>query len=76
MTSALHLTPSDHNDWYRNHNVYLNVNKPKGMIIDFGRACTHRHLPLTIHSATIGSSTRFLGVDLEDDLTMVITVVR
>ncbi|XP_059211842.1 E3 ubiquitin-protein ligase TRIM39-like [Centropristis striata] len=54
-------------EWYRDNNLSLNVEKTKE-IVDFRRAST-QHPPLTINGAAVErvSSTKFLGVHLDED---------
>ncbi len=57
--------------WCTMHNLALNTNKTKEMVIDFRRAGQHHHLPLTINSSEVErvQSTKFLGIHLTDKLT-------
>ncbi|KAF7645238.1 hypothetical protein LDENG_00208050 [Lucifuga dentata] len=60
--------------WCRSHNLVLNVDKTKEMVIDFRRASKHQHTPLSIDGAAMErvSNVKFLGVHLADDLTSTI----
>ncbi len=53
--------------WCTTHNLALNTNKTKEMVIDFRRAGQH-HLPLTINSSEVErvQRTKFLGIHLMD----------
>ncbi|XP_016431059.1 DNA (cytosine-5)-methyltransferase 3B-like [Sinocyclocheilus rhinocerous] len=53
------------------HNLALNTNKTKEMVIDFRRVSQHHHRPLTINSSVVEriQSTKFLGIHLTDKLT-------
>ncbi len=53
--------------WCTTHNLALNTNKTKEMVIDFRRACQH-HLPLNINSSEVErvQRTKFLGIHLMD----------
>ncbi|XP_055494275.1 zinc finger protein Helios isoform X8 [Leucoraja erinacea] len=61
-------------EWCRSHNLTLNVDKTKEMVIDFRRAGKHHHTPLHIDGAAVErvSSVKFLGVHLADGLTSTI----
>uniref|UniRef100_A0A8C1TE37 Reverse transcriptase domain-containing protein n=1 Tax=Cyprinus carpio TaxID=7962 RepID=A0A8C1TE37_CYPCA len=53
------------------HNLALNTNKTKEIVIDFRRVSKHHHLPLTINSSEVKrvKSTKFLGIHLTNKLT-------
>ncbi|KAF0024607.1 hypothetical protein F2P81_023409 [Scophthalmus maximus] len=55
--------------WCRDNNLFLNINKTKEVVIDFRRGHTHKP-PLTINGAAVErvSSTKFLGVNISEDL--------
>ncbi|XP_060782740.1 solute carrier family 23 member 1 [Neoarius graeffei] len=57
--------------WYRTHNLILNVDKTKEMVIDFRRAGKHHHTSLQINGTAVerASSVKFLGVHLADNVT-------
>ncbi|XP_026036331.1 uncharacterized protein LOC113029584 [Astatotilapia calliptera] len=56
--------------WCRSHNLIINVDKIKEMVIDFRKAGRDHHQDLTIDDAAVKrvSSVTFLGVHLADDL--------
>ncbi len=55
--------------WCSDHNLSLNVEKTKEIVVDFRRVHS-LHAPLTINGATVErvSSTKFLGVHITEDL--------
>ncbi|KAM4555671.1 uncharacterized protein PAE49_014647 [Odontesthes bonariensis] len=55
--------------WCGHNNLSLNVEKTKEMVVDF-RKLPSQHAPLTINGTAVErvSSTRFLGVDISEDL--------
>ncbi|KAK0141960.1 RNA-directed DNA polymerase from mobile element jockey [Merluccius polli] len=56
--------------WCESHNLVLNVDKTKEMVIDFRRG-GRQHAPINIHGSAVErvSNVKFLGVHLADDLT-------
>ena len=56
--------------WCSSNNLILNVSKTKEMVLDFRRN-RHHHTPLHINNSTVVkvSSTKFLGVQITEDLT-------
>ena len=59
------------NSWCRSHNLSLNVNKTREVVIDFRRAGKQDHAPLLIDETAVekASSVKYLGVHIVDDLT-------
>ncbi len=58
-------------EWCGANNLSLNVEKTKEVVLDFRRRNSTDHPPLTIDSSTVErvSSTKFLGVQITEDLT-------
>ncbi len=58
-------------EWCGANNLSLNVEKTKGVVLDFRRRNSTDHPPLTIDSSTVErvGSTKFLGVHITEDLT-------
>ncbi len=56
--------------WCRSHNLLLNVDKTKELVMDFRKSARPEHNPLIIDGAAVGkvSSVKFLGVHLAEDL--------
>ncbi|KAM3843222.1 nuclear pore complex protein Nup107 [Diretmus argenteus] len=56
--------------WCGSHNLFLNVEKTKEMVVDFRKAGKLHHTPLTIGGAAVErvNTVKFLGVHLADDL--------
>ena len=69
--SAYRMEVEQLTTWCRSHNLVLNVEKTKEMVIDFRRAGKQHHTPLSVAGAAVErvSSVKFLGVHLADDLT-------
>lgn len=67
--------------WCNSHNLFLNVDRTKEMVIDFRKAGKHNHAPLTISGAAVErvDGVKFLGVHLADDLAFtsnIMTIVK
>ena len=59
------------NSWCRSHDLSINVNKTREVVIDFRRAGKQDHAPLLIDETAVekASSVKYLGVHIADDLT-------
>lgn len=58
-------------NWCSSHNLSINVDKTKEMVIDFRKSGGHNHTDLQINGAAVErvSTVKFLGVHLANDLT-------
>lgn len=57
--------------WCSSHNLSLNVDKTREVVVDFRRAGKQDHAPLFINGTAVKkvSSVKYLGVHIDDDLT-------
>ena len=55
-------------EWCNINNLVLNVSKTKEIIVDFRKDRTHTPLHINNAAVEITSSTKFLGVEITDDL--------